>query len=116
MLADDERVIALRARLSADLRTAMKSRDMDSAGAVRTLLSRLDQASAVPLTREHAATSAGPSEVQRRFLTWNEATALLSDEIAEKRRAIATFADLNMAAEVSRLTHQLHAMESYIAE
>ena len=116
MLADDDRVVALRGRLSADLRAAMKSRDAETAAAVRTLLSRLDQASAVPLTREHAAMSAGSSEVQRRFLTWNEATALLSDEIAEKRRAIATFADLNMAAEVSRLTRQLHAMERYIDE
>lgn len=113
MLADDTRVTALRERLTADLRSALKARDPNSAGAIRSLLARLDQASAVPLTSEHAPVFGNSGEVARRYLTWNDARRLIELEIDEKRHAIATFEAIQMQAEVERLTQQLDVMRRY---
>jgi len=113
MLADDSKVTALRERLSAHLRTAMKARDAARSDALRALLARLDQATAVPLTNEHAPVFGRSGEVPRRSMTWTEAQALVQDEINEKRRAIATYKDLKVAAEVERLEHQLDFMRRY---
>jgi hypothetical protein len=116
MLADDSEVTALRERLTAQLRTALKGRDANVAAALRSLLARLDQASAVPMTKDHVPVFGQSGEVPRRFLSWSDALALITEEIEEKRRAIATFDELNLGAEVERLTQQLELMQGFLRE
>jgi uncharacterized protein YqeY len=112
--ADDPAVTSLRSRLGQDLRAAMKARDADAASAIRSLISRLDNASAVPLTREHGAVSGRAGDVTRNFLSWDAAHALLADEARLHRAAADTYADLHQQEQAQRLLCQLRVIERYL--
>ncbi len=84
---------ALRGRLAADLRAALKSRDAAATSAIRTLAAALDNAGAVAVDpdRKYVPT-AGPSvEVTRRTLSEADLAAIIAREIAERERAIADY-------------------------
>lgn len=93
----------MRARMQADLRAAMKSRDTMETGVLRCLIAALDNAGAItpapttgPATfagSEHVATGLawGSAEATRRSLSAAEVDALIAGEVAARRDAAVEF-------------------------
>ena len=92
----------LRAALRERLKVAMRARDRQTAEAMRSVLSALDNAEAVPVTppgsvamSEYVAgapVGLGASEGPRRVLSSDEERALVAREVAELRSSAATLA------------------------
>jgi uncharacterized protein YqeY len=92
---------AMRTRIQADLRLAMKARDSLETAVLRCLLAALDNAGAItpPPGRarfagsEHVATGAawGSAEATRRSLTAAEVDGLMAREVAARRDAAVEF-------------------------
>jgi uncharacterized protein len=78
---------ATRERLAIELRAAMKARDGVAVAVVRSLLSAIDNASAVPMTKSQYPGDGAPSEVARRELTAAEVDQVLAVEAEERRLA-----------------------------
>jgi hypothetical protein len=78
-----------------------------------SLISRLDNASAIPLTREHAPVFGRSGDVQRKFLTWDDAYSLLADEIQTREAAASTYTALHQHEEAQRLLRELRVITRY---
>ena len=120
----------LRARLRADLRAAMKARNILETQALRCLIAAIDNAEAVPpdleSTRNRLATGGSPwvatgaffgaAEVPRRVLSRSELMALLRDEV-EKRVAAAH--EMDRCARPEQAEHarnEMRIVERYVAQ
>lgn len=114
MLADDPAVVRLRTRLGEDLRLAMKQRDAVAASAIRSVLSSLDNASAVPQTRDHVPVFGRHGDVPRRYLSWSDAEALLADEAQDRREAASTYEALLKDEDAQRMRRELDVICRYI--
>ncbi len=82
----------LRTRLRAALLEARRARDAETVSTLRTALSALENAEAVPTTAragaiEQAPVGAGSAEAARRVLSDTDELALLDEEIASLREA-----------------------------
>jgi len=115
--------IELKERLRTDLLAAMRARASDHVRVVRMLLAAVDNAEAVPIASEGAATPptgtrafGDPSgEVPRREVDAAAIEALLAAE-AETRRAAAAFCDRHgQAGEAERLRKEAELVERYRA-
>jgi uncharacterized protein YqeY len=98
---------AVRAALTAGLREAMKAREQVAVETLRSLLSALDNASAVPLPAGVDAYGSGPTEAARHDATLDEIIALFAAEQAEREGAEANYRRLGLEAEADRLAAQL---------
>jgi uncharacterized protein len=114
MLADDPSVVRLRTRLGDDLRLAMKQRDLVAASAIRSILSSLDNASAVPQTHEHVPVFGKRGDVPRRYLSWRDAEALLLGEAQERRQAASTYESLLKDDDARRMRRELEVICRYV--
>ena len=112
--ADEPAVTELRRKLTEDLRAAMKQRDAAGVSAIRCLIARLDNASAVPLTRDHVPVFGGSSDVPRKFLSLREAQALLAEEARQRREAAQQYAQLDKHAESQRVRSEYEIMTRYV--
>lgn len=114
---------SLRAVLKADLVTAMKAREIDTIGALRSAIAAIDNAEAVEApTSTEVATSetiagatagVGSTEVERRDLSIAEVQALLSDQMAECEAAAELYASRGQQDAASRLRREADILRKY---
>jgi uncharacterized protein len=100
----------LRARLSADLRTAMKARDQAAIDTLRCLLAVLDNAGAQDPT-----VFGSSVEVPRKSLTQNELQALMQAEVASRRTAVTDYERGGRHQDAARLRAELVLLSRYVA-
>jgi uncharacterized protein len=105
--------------LRAALRAAMRDRQHDSVAALRETLAAIDNAEAVDPSAappvQHGVIAGGvpglgAGEVPRRCLSAEEATAIVDREIAERRRAVMTYANLGRVDEAAVFRRQVVAL------
>jgi uncharacterized protein len=99
----------LRARLSADLLTAMKARDKPTIDTLRCLLAVLDNAGAQDPKAFGSAT-----EVPRKSLTKNELQALMQAELASRSAAILEYERGGRHQDAARLRADLVLVSRYV--
>jgi uncharacterized protein YqeY len=100
----------LRARPSADPRTAMKSRDKVSVDTLRCLLSVLDNAGA-----QDPKVFAASTEVPRRSLTEDEVQALMRAQVTSRRAAVIDDERVGRHQDAARLRAELVLISRYVA-
>ena len=101
----------LKARIRADLTSAMKARDSAQASLLRVLLAALDNAEAVPIGSAHEryqerAFGDPSAEVPRLVLTMEDVKALVTKEQAEREAAAADFERLDRPDDAARLSQE----------
>jgi uncharacterized protein YqeY len=99
----------LRARLSADLLTAMKARDKAAIDTLRCLLAVLDNAGA-----QDPKTFGSSTEVPRKSLTRNELQALIQAEITSRREAVIEYERGGRHQDAACLRAELVLLSRYI--
>jgi uncharacterized protein YqeY len=102
-------VLPLRARLSADLLTAMKARDKAATDTLRCLLAVLDNAGA-----QDPQAFGSSTEVPRRSLTHNELQALMKAEVTSRRTAVLDYERGGRHQDVARLRAELVLLGRYV--
>jgi uncharacterized protein len=103
----------LRERVGSDLKSAMKLRSSLDVRALRSLLTALDNGTAVALeSLSPEARRAG--EVPRRELTSADVEAILQRQVDEREDAAAEYARLGMQPEVERLRAEIAILNRYL--
>jgi hypothetical protein len=113
--------VALRHRLTA----AMRVRDRQTTGALRSVLAALENAEALPVnvhettvaTSEHVAGGAvglGAGEAPRRLLSADDERALVEREVAELRSASSTLAAAGQLERASELIQIAESVEQLL--
>lgn len=97
-------------RLKRSLTSALREPDRESAAVLRTLLSTVEHAGAVPL--EQVATDAG--EVARREPDVDELDALLTSELDERMAAAEQYRLLGQEAAAERMDREAAAIRRWI--
>ena len=104
---------AVRTALAAGLRQAMKAREQVAVETLRSLLSALDNASAVALPADTGPYRSGPTEVARRDATADEIAALFAAETAERVTAAADYRARGLVREAERLDAQIAVIAAF---
>jgi uncharacterized protein YqeY len=99
----------LRARLSADLLTAMKARDKVGVDTLRCLLAALDNAGA-----QDPNAFAASTEVLRKSLTQSELDALMKAEVTSRRTAVIDYERAGRHQDAARLRAELILLSRYV--
>jgi hypothetical protein len=111
----------LRVKLREHLTAALRGRDRQSAGVIRSVLAALENAEAQPATSretpvatsEHIA-GVGAGEAPRRPLSADEERAVVEREVAELRSASATLAAAGRHERATELTHMAGTVEDIL--
>ena len=109
----------LKARIRADLTSAMKARDSAQASLLRVLLAALDNAEAVPIGSAHEryqerAFGDPSAEVPRLVLTMEDVKALVAKERAEREVAAADFERLGRPDDAEGLRQEASWVARYL--
>jgi len=104
----------LRARLSNDLRAAMKARDAIATPALRSLLAALDNGSAVPVTSAHVPVFGRSGDVPRKVLTERECRVILQAEANNRTAAIIEYEQRGRHDEAAQLRAELAIIARYL--
>ena len=109
----------VKARLRADLRTAMKGRHAFDAGVIRALVAAIDNAEAPPIHAGHAAPvhhdfHGGSAEVERLLLSRSDVRRVLLAEIHERERSAAELERLDMRDRAEALRAEALLAKRYI--
>ena len=104
---------ALRARLAADLRVALKARDAVAIPVLRSLIAALDNAGAVPTDGRYTPVFGLSGDVPRRDLSSTDIAGLLAAEAAERRAAIAAYESGGRQDAADRLRVELLIIARY---
>jgi uncharacterized protein YqeY len=99
----------LRARLSADLLTAMKARDKPTIDTLRCLLAALDNAGA-----QDPKLFGSSTEVPRKPLTQSQVNALMQAEITSRRAAVIDYERGGRQQDAARLRAELLLLSRYV--
>lgn len=102
---------ALRERLQADLRSAMRARALAEVSVLRALIAAIDNAGAVPPPPK---TEPIQSEVERRFLNRDDIQALLRREVDVRRHATDQFRTLGRAVEAEAAKFEMDIVSRYL--
>ena len=102
---------ALRERLQADLRSAMRARAQAEVCVLRQLIAAIDNAGAVPAPSK---TEPIQSEVERRFLNRDDIQALLRHEIDVRLHATDQFRTLRRAVEAEAAKFEMDIVSRYL--
>jgi uncharacterized protein YqeY len=105
----------LRARLSADLRTAMKARDQASVDTLRSLLAVLDNAGAQDPASAPSAVVGLIADVPRKSLTHRELQTLMEAEVTSRQTAVIEYERGGRHQNAARLRAELVLLSRYIA-
>lgn len=110
---------AMKARMRADLREAMKGGRADEARLIRDLIAALDNAEAPPLPVENSVVQqhqfqAGSAEVERLWLDASDVRAILFREIEERESAAAEFSRLARHDHAAALRNQAAMARRYV--
>jgi uncharacterized protein len=108
-------VQALRALLSADLRTAMKERDRAAIGTLRCLLAVLDNAGAQDPATAPSAVVGFSAEVPRKSLTKSELDVLMQAEVTSRSTAVIEYERGGRHQDAARLRAELILLSRYVA-
>lgn len=109
--------IAMKARLSADLRHALKEKDRTRAALLRSLIASLDSAEAPPMAAGPASGQdfrSGAAEVERLVLKDGDVRRILAAEIEEREDAAAQFARLGQADRAAALRSEATLVRQYL--
>jgi len=112
-------VEAVRALIRADLRAAMSAKAMGEIAVLRTLLSALDNAEAVPLAPErYTERKFGDpaTEVPRKQLSADEVAAILGAEQREKLTVADTLERTGRAADAEKLKADAAIVARYLGK
>ena len=96
-----------RERLAGELRAAMKARDAVMVRTVRSLLSALDNKSAVAMAPERRPRFERSAEAPRREATAEDIEAVFAGELAERSAAEADFERRGLTADAARLRDEM---------
>lgn len=110
-----EPTASLRDRIEADMRDALRRGDRAVVAPLRSMLSALDNATAVPLAAAPAATVGRSGDVPRKVLSEADERDVLRRETDERRHALATYTRLGREAEAERLRAEIAVLERYHA-
>jgi uncharacterized protein YqeY len=110
--SDSDPAEAMRQRLQADLRVAMKGRKVLELAVLRMLIAAIDNAGAVPLSPK---SEPPQSEAERRRLSVDELDAILLREHEARRAAAAEFARLGLGTESVQAARELTIVERYLS-
>lgn len=105
---------ALRRQLKGDLLTAMKSRDTVATSALRSVLSALDNASAVPIDTVSAPVLGRSGDVQRRDLSEAECRTIIANEAQARAAAAEEYASLGRDDMAAQLRAEQSVIERYV--
>jgi uncharacterized protein YqeY len=117
--------IPTRQRLQLALREALRARDTIAVSALRTALSAIDNASAVPVEATPAAGTGGPhfagavsglgaAEAERRILTEPEVEQIVRTEVAERQAAAHSYDQAGRPDQAERLRREASVLMSVI--
>lgn len=116
----------MRSRLRADLTTALKARDRVAVTALRSALSAIENAEAIPVDdsapsisgTEHVAGAVGlgAAEAARRELTDADVLAVLLDEVAQRVTAADEYARLDRTDAADRLRAEAAVLDRYLTD
>ena len=102
---------ALRERLQADLRSAMRARALAEVSVLRQLIAAIDNAGAVPPPTK---TDPIQCEVERRFLNRGDLQALLRREIDVRLHAADQFRTLGRAVDADAAKFEMDIVSRYL--
>ena len=105
----------MRERLTGALRKAMKDRDSVAVDVLRSLMSAIDNAGAIPVTRPASPMSRPSGEAPRRELSAAEVDQVLRAEAAERQAAAADYEQRGLRDEAGRLEAQLRIVAGFLA-
>lgn len=106
----------LREQMKADLRQAMKARQLETVATLRAVLAAIDNAEAVPveeLTMPVEPVLGQQHEVARKLLSVADLRQIIQQEAAERRAASHKYATLGQPAEAERLQAAATLIETY---
>lgn len=108
----------IREQMKVDLRNAMKARDTERVTTLRSVLAAIDNAEAVPVAAAPFTVEpeAGQrTEVPRKVLTGDDIRQIIEREVAERRHASQTYAQVAQQAEAERLQRAATLLISYLS-
>jgi uncharacterized protein YqeY len=105
----------MRERLTGALRKAMKDRDSVAVDVLRALMSAIDNAGAVPVTKPASPMPQTSAEAPRRELSAAEVQQVLRAEAAERQVAVADYERRGLRAEAARLQAQRRIITGFLA-
>ena len=106
--------LALRTRLSHDLRTALKEHDDVATRTLRSLLDAMDNASAVPMTAEHVPVYGRSGDVPRRIVTEDDYRNILRREATSRDAAALEYEHLGRLEAATQVRAELNIVRRYI--
>jgi hypothetical protein len=113
----------MRDTLRADLTTAIKARDRIAIAALRSAMSAIDNAEAVPVLSEPAAGSEhvagavaglGAAEAERRQLTDDDVRSIIETELGERSVAATEYERLDRTDDAERLRAEAAVLSRYL--
>jgi len=105
---------SLRRQLNGDLLLAMKAKDIIAVSALRSVLSALDNASAVPVGTVAAPVFGRNGDVPRRDLSDTDCQSIISAEVSARVLAAEEYARLGRADVAARLRAEQAVVERYV--
>lgn len=105
---------SLRGQLNGDLLLAMKAKDTVAISALRSVLSALDNASAVPASTVPAPVFGRNGDVPRRNLSDSDCQRIISAVVGERSAAAEEYARLGREDEAARLRAEQAVVERYV--
>lgn len=107
----------LRDQLEAALKLALRSRELIAAGALRSTLAAIDNASAVEgPDRYRPRLGVGAGEAARRELSIDEMRGIVHSEIADRASAADQYDHLGRPAEAAKLRAEAAVLEQFLRQ
>jgi uncharacterized protein YqeY len=103
---------AMRQRLQADLRVAMKRRMVFEIAVLRMLIAAIDNAGSVPLSPK---SEPRQFEVERRRLSLDAVDAIMQREYAVRQAAANEFAGLGLSVESMQASQEMEVVGRYLS-
>jgi uncharacterized protein YqeY len=101
-------------RMKAELLSAMKAKDSVRVVTLRTMISALDNATAVEVDTSYVPAEGITPDVPRRELNLDDQLAILAAEAAGRRKALKQYEILGKTEEAARLQAELAVFAEYL--
>jgi uncharacterized protein YqeY len=106
----------LREKLKADLVQAMKSRQTEAISTLRSILSEIDNAEAVPMDASIKPTVGRSNDVPRKFLSEEQIQNILENQYKEIQSSLAEYQRLEKHTEAAQLQAELDVLAPYLKD
>lgn len=106
----------LRERLKAGLAQAMKSRQMDAVSTLRSILSEIDNAEAVPMDASIKPTVGLSKDVPRKILSEEQVHDILENQFNEIQASLVEYQRIEKHTEAAQLQAELDVLASYLKD